>query len=208
VDNGQIGRPNSASAATTAPDTPTRPLTRAAMWAPSGFVPRVVRRGGYGHLMRMSSTEARARFAQCPSATLGTVDAEGRPHLVPVTYVLTDDDHVYIAIDAKPKRTTRLQRLRNIAANPNVSLLADEYADDWDQLWWARADGTARVVELAELTEPTESAGPAARPDGLLAAFQHRYPWYSEHPPTGPVIDITVTRWSGWAFADTQSADP
>jgi PPOX class probable F420-dependent enzyme len=149
--------------------------------------------------MRLGSGEARRRFALSPTATLGTVDPEGRPHLVPVTYVLTADEHIYIAVDSKPKRTTQLKRLSNIAANPSVSLLVDEYADAWEHLWWARADGTAVVRTFAELA--------AVQPDGagsaLLAAFQHRYPWYAEHPPSGPVIDIAVTRWSGWAFADT-----
>jgi PPOX class probable F420-dependent enzyme len=154
--------------------------------------------------VRLSSGEARRRFAASPTATLGTVGPEGRPHLVPVTYVLTADEHVYIAVDSKPKRTTQLKRLSNIAANPNVSLLVDEYADDWEHLWWARADGMATVRAFAEL--PALPALPA--PDGgsgsaLLAEFQHRYPWYVEHPPIGPVIDIAVTRWSGWAFAET-----
>lgn len=151
--------------------------------------------------MRLSSSEARRRFEASPTATLGTVDPEGRPHLVPVTYVLTADEHVYIAVDAKPKRTTQLKRLSNIAANPNVSLLVDEYADDWERLWWVRADGTAAVRAFAELPAlHTPADGPES---GLLAAFRHRYPWYAEHPPIGPVIDIAVTRWSGWAFADT-----
>jgi len=113
-----------------------------------------------------------------------------------VTYVC-DGDHVYIAIDDKPKRAkavgagtaTGLKRLRNIAANPRVSLLASEYADDWDQLWWVRADGMAVIAEFSEL------------PAGLLAAFQARYSWYLSHPPAGPVIDVSVTKWSGWAFA-------
>lgn len=138
--------------------------------------------------MNLSAPEARARFEQSPSATLGTADAAGRPHLVPVTYVLADDDHVYIAIDDKPKRSTDLKRLRNIAVNPQVSLLVNEYAEDWSRLWWARADGTAAVAEFAEL------------PDGLLAAFQARYPWYRTNPPDGPVIDIAVSNWTGWAF--------
>ena len=124
------------------------------------------------------------------TATLGTVDTEGQPHLVPVTFVVSDDDHVYIAIDGKPKRSTDLKRLRNIAANPRVSLLVSEYADDWDELWWVRADGTAAIGEFGEL------------PGGLFAAFQRRYPWYLENPPAGPVVDVCVTRWTGWAFAE------
>jgi PPOX class probable F420-dependent enzyme len=139
--------------------------------------------------VNLSAQEARARFEQSPSAVLGTVDAAGQPHLVPVTYVLSDSDHVYIAIDAKPKRSTNLRRLQNIEANPRVSLLVNEYSDNWEQLWWARADGTAVVTDFGALA------------DGLLAKFQSQYPWYRANPPVGPVIDICVTRWSGWAFA-------
>ena len=84
--------------------------------------------------------------------------------------------------------TTRLRRLANIAANPQVTLLADHYADDWDQLWWARADGHAAV-----LTGPGDIASPVA----LLAA---RYPQYQATPPAGPVIAITVTTWSAWSY--------
>jgi PPOX class probable F420-dependent enzyme len=139
--------------------------------------------------VNLSAQEARARFERSPSAVLGTADAAGQPHLVPVTYVLSDNDHVYIAVDGKPKRSTNLRRLQNIEANPRVSLLVNEYSDNWEQLWWARADGTAVVSDLGD---------PG---DGLLAEFQSRYPWYRADPPAGPVIDICVTRWSGWAFA-------
>jgi PPOX class probable F420-dependent enzyme len=156
---------------------------------------------GYLRGVNIAANDARARFEQSPTATLGTVDADGQPHLVPVTYVLTSDDHVYIAIDGKPKRTTDLKRLRNIAANPQVSLLVSRYADDWEQLWWARADGAATVTEFDRLSLPD------ALPGGLLAAFQSRYPWYRANPPAGPVIDISVTRWSGWAFAEARAGN-
>jgi PPOX class probable F420-dependent enzyme len=143
----------------------------------------------YGQRVNIEAHDARARFGQSPSATLGTVDAAGQPHLVPVTFILSDDDHVYIAIDDKPKRSKGLKRLRNIAANPRVSLLVSKYADDWEQLWWVRADGTAAVAEFSDL------------PAGLPTAFQERYPWYVANPPAGPVIDVSVAKWSGWAFA-------
>jgi PPOX class probable F420-dependent enzyme len=142
--------------------------------------------------MNLTPAEARSRFEDGRRAILGTADETGQPHVVPVVYVVSpsgaDAGHVYIPIDAKPKRSTNLKRLRNIAANPNVSLLVDEYAEDWTRLWWSRADGAARIAEFAEL------------PDGLLATFQARYPWYVEHPPTGPVIEVVVKAWSGWAF--------
>ena len=101
---------------------------------------------------------------------------------------IPDGDRVYIAIDHKPKTTTTgLKRLHNIERNPNVSLLADHYAEDWTALWWVRADGQASII-----SDSAEVAGPIE----LLAA---RYPQYRDHRPDGPVIAITVTRWSSWS---------
>ncbi len=65
---------------------------------------------------------------------LATADATGQPLVVPVCYALdADGRHLYSAIDAKPKRTRQLRRLRNIAANPRVSLVVDEYDEDWSR---------------------------------------------------------------------------
>jgi PPOX class probable F420-dependent enzyme len=129
---------------------------------------------------------ARRLFAEASVARLATVSEAGRPHVVPVTFAV-DGEHIYIAVDAKPKKTRDLQRLRNIRANPRVAVLADRYDDDWASLWWVRADGHAVIED-----EPEQMA----RPIALLAA---RYRQYRENQPQGPVIDITVERWSGWA---------
>jgi PPOX class probable F420-dependent enzyme len=138
----------------------------------------------------MDATEARTRFAAARVARLATVGAGGRPHLVPVVFAL-DGDTLYTAVDdVKPKATTRLKRLANIAANPAVALLADRYEDDWTALWWVRADGTARLLDPGD--------DEAARARALLAA---RYPQYADAPPPGVVIAVDVTRWSGWAAA-------
>ena len=140
----------------------------------------------------MDSAEARRRFAAARVARLATADADGRPHLVPVVFA-ADGDRVWTAVDdVKPKATMRLRRLRNIAANPAVALLADHYEDDdWTALWWARADGTARLLDPAD---------PAAQPARDLLA--ERYAPYRDAPPPGVVVAIDVARWSGWAAAD------
>ena len=93
----------------------------------------------------------RRRFASTPVARLATVRPDGRPHVVPVVFVLVGDV-VYTAIDAKPKKSSRLQRLVNLSAEPRCSLLVDHYEDDWSRLWWVRADGEAAVVEQAAAT--------------------------------------------------------
>ena len=140
----------------------------------------------------MTPDEARSRLAGARVARLATAAADGRPHVVPCTFALLDDATIVSAIDHKPKRTTALRRLANIAANPHVALLADHYADDWDMLWWARADGTARV-----LPPDAEPALRAAAVRGLSA----RYAPYLTRPPQGPLIVIAVRRWSGWSAA-------
>lgn len=137
--------------------------------------------------MRWSQEQARERFGESRVARLATADASGKPHLVPVTFV-TYADTVAIAVDAKPKSTQRLKRLRNIAENPQVTLLVDEYSDEWERLWWARADGHARVVY-------GDSGWRDAR-ERLVG----RYPQYRREPPEGAIVLVTVVRWSGWSF--------
>jgi len=134
----------------------------------------------------VTPADARARFAAARVARLATVSATGQPHLVPVTFALAGDT-IYSAVDAKPKRTTALRRLANVEANPRVSMLVDVYDDDWSQLWWARADGTARILAPADPE--------ATRATALLG---ERYPAFA---PRGPVLAVDVSRWTGWSAA-------
>ncbi|WP_107101368.1 TIGR03668 family PPOX class F420-dependent oxidoreductase [Peterkaempfera griseoplana] len=142
----------------------------------------------------MAAAQARVRFGGCRIARLATADAQGRPHLVPVLFAL-DGDTVLTAVDHKPKRSPRLRRLADIAANPTVCLLADSgYRDDWDLLWWVQARGRARVVP------PDGDPVLRTRAAALLAA---RYPQYRERPPAGAVITVPVDRWLGWRSTGT-----
>lgn len=132
----------------------------------------------------MDPWEARRRFAGARVARLATVAADGRPHLVPMVFAVAGDI-VYSAVDHKPKRTTALRRLANIAANPRVALLVDHYDEDWTALWWVRADGAARVLD-------------PPRPDAV-SLLVDRYRQYRDRPPAGPVLAVEVSRWSGWS---------
>jgi len=122
-------------------------------------------------------------------ASTATAPTAARPHVVPVTFAVYGE-RIVTAIDAKPKTTRKLQRLRNIAVNPHVAVLADRYEDDWARLWWVRADGRASILD-----DPAEMAEPIR----LLA---ERYAQYRDRPPTGPVICIAVDRWTGWAASE------
>jgi PPOX class probable F420-dependent enzyme len=148
--------------------------------------------------MRLDAGETRRRFASARVARLATVGPDGCPHLVPFTFALDSRvgdgdpgprDRIYSAVDAKPKSSTDLRRLRNIRANPQVAVLADHYEEDWGGLWWVRADGQASILDEPAAMSPA------------LALLEERYPQYRAQPPGGPVISIRVTRWTGWAAA-------
>jgi PPOX class probable F420-dependent enzyme len=130
--------------------------------------------------------EAMERLTSSAIARLATVTNEGRPHIVPIVFAI-ENGTLYFAVDKKPKKTTDLQRLKNIAANPAVSVLADHYEDDWSKLWWVRADGIARVV--------TDSAE-AERAVELLA---NKYEQHRRERPAGPVVAISLDRVTGWS---------
>jgi PPOX class probable F420-dependent enzyme len=118
-------------------------------------------------------------------ARLATVGEDGRPHVVPICFVL-DGDTLYSAVDEKPKRTRALRRLRNIEQNPWVEIVIDHYEEDWTKLWWVRLRGRARIVDRDE------------RALELLAA---KYPQYRETPPRGPFVVVEIAGRAEWAAA-------
>lgn len=132
----------------------------------------------------MRHAEALERFRLARVARLATVSADGLPHIVPVTFALSGDT-VVMAVDHKPKSTRNLKRLKNIAANSHVSLLADEYKEDWTQLWWVRVDGTAHVLDDPEAV-------------GWLVS---KYEQYQDNPPEGPAIRVHINTVTSWSFS-------
>jgi PPOX class probable F420-dependent enzyme len=134
----------------------------------------------------METAELRRRFAASHVARLSTVRPDGGPHVVPIVFALVGDT-VFSAVDAKPKRSTALQRIADVRAEPRCALLVDHYEDDWRRLWWVRADGTGAVVD----------APPVGHPG--IQALVRRFPQYRDEPPSGPLLVVTVQRWTGWA---------
>jgi PPOX class probable F420-dependent enzyme len=129
----------------------------------------------------------RSRVAAAPVARLATLRPDGTPRLVPITFVLLDDLICSAVDEVKPKSTTRLARLADVARDPRVGIVVDHYAEDWSALWWVRVDGTAAVHEDGLLHERA------------LGALVAKYPPYGAAPPSGPVVVVTPTRWTGWS---------
>jgi PPOX class probable F420-dependent enzyme len=124
-----------------------------------------------------------AAWARLAAARVGRL-ATSAPRIVPVTFAVAGAAIVH-AVDHKPKATRGLARLEDLRRDPRASLLVDHYDEDWSQLWWVRADGTARVLDVAEATEAVD-------------ALVEKYPQYAGRRPAGPVVVLDVHRVSGW----------
>ena len=118
-------------------------------------------------------------------ARLATTDPDGRPHLVPIVFAL-DGQTLYSAVDAKPKRSRRLRRVANARERPNVTVLVDQYEDDWGRLWWISLRGRARVLDTGVEAE---------RALGLLV---DKYEQYRREPPGRPVLAVDILEWRNW----------
>jgi PPOX class probable F420-dependent enzyme len=100
-------------------------------------------------------------------------------------------DRLASVVDDKPKRTTALKRLANVAANVAVEVVVDHYDDrDWSALWWVRVAGRARVV--------ADGREHNAAVDDLVAKYEQ----YGDRRPAGPVLLVDVERITSWQASD------
>lgn len=140
--------------------------------------------------MRLPDDEARARLAAHDHGVLCTVHAERGADAVPVAYAVDDDGYVGVPVDrVKAKTSWRLQRERNLEADPRAVLLVEHWdPGDWSRLWWVRAE-LRRQGDVG----PDRTAALAARLAG-------RYPPYRDEP-FARVIVLRIVGVSGWAAA-------
>jgi PPOX class probable F420-dependent enzyme len=129
------------------------------------------------------------RLSTARVARLATTDPDGRPHLVPIVFAL-EGETLYSAVDHKPKRSSKLRRIENARARPDVTILFDHYDEDWDGLWWIRLRGRARVLDDGDERERA------------LALLRGKYAQYRDEPPDGPVLAVDVTEVREWSATD------
>jgi PPOX class probable F420-dependent enzyme len=77
---------------------------------------------------------------------LATAGRDGRPHVVPVCFAWLPP-YIYSAIDGKPKRTTLLRRLRNIAETGRAAIVVDRWSEDWKKLSYVLVEGAAVILD-------------------------------------------------------------
>ena len=120
---------------------------------------------------------------------MATADAEDTPHIVPVCYAF-DGENIYTALDRKSKRlpARRLRRVLNILANPRISLIFDDYSEDWSELGYVLVHGTAELLEAGRDRDCAE------------ALLREKYPQYVDLLDAGSsVIKVVPGRVTSWS---------
>ena len=137
--------------------------------------------------MRLADHEARARLAAHDHGILCTVHAKRGVDAVPVAYVVDEDGYVGAPVDqVKAKASLRLQRERNLEADPRATLLIEHWdRRDWSQLWWVRA-------------ELRWQGDAPSRARALGARLAGRYPQYQGQPFVR-VLVLRIVGLAGWA---------
>lgn len=132
---------------------------------------------------------ARALLRAARVGHLGLLDGDGRPRVLPVTYVV-HDGALWSAIDRKPKRDPGREpaRVRWLRRDPHATLTADRYDDDWSRLAWVQVLGDVSVRAAGE--------EPAA-----VAALAAKYPQYARERPPGPLLRLEPARALWWSAA-------
>lgn len=147
------------------------------------------------------SPDARLFLAEARRATLATTDDRGRPRLVPICFVVSEDlateaPVIHTPLDEKPKHEAdpwRLARVHDIVARPSVTILVDRWAEDWSELAWLRVHGEAVVLEPDDALTADERAS-------AIDALRAKYPQYVDHALAArPLIRIVLSSAVSWA---------
>jgi PPOX class probable F420-dependent enzyme len=144
----------------------------------------------------MLSDRERRFLAHQRVAHLATADQSAVPHVVPVCFAISGAT-LYITIDEKPKRrpVTALKRLRNIAENPAVAVIADRYDEDWARLGWVMLRGYAEILREGQEHRDAQ------------ALLRSRYPQLDAMQiATYPVIAVRIDRTTSWGNLSVAAA--
>lgn len=138
-------------------------------------------------MVQLSSIQARL-LAGARIGHLSTSDTTGAAHVIPVCYAF-DGHSIYSVLDQKPKRTslTRLRRVKNILANPQVALVVDHYEEEWTRLWYILVTGHAELLVEGDEREQA------------IVKLREKYQQYRDMDiDLNPVIKITPVKVVSW----------
>ena len=134
---------------------------------------------------RLFTGREAAFVAAARVGALATSYPDGRPHVVPVSFVM-DLDRLVFATEAST------QKVRNIRADPNVAISFDRYDEDWSQLKQVIVHGEAYVLEMGFEFERDR------------ALLYDKFPQYESEAPieegSSVIVEVRVDRVVSWGL--------
>lgn len=129
------------------------------------------------HIARWLDTERRA--------VMSTILPDGAPHSVPVVFAVVGNE-IVSPLDHKPKKGVVLRRVRNLESDDRVTLLIDNWDEEWTRIGWLMVRGSAAVD--------------AEYPDSLGHALNARYPQYAPDERHDALIRLRPTQSLWWSW--------
>jgi nitroimidazol reductase NimA-like FMN-containing flavoprotein (pyridoxamine 5'-phosphate oxidase superfamily) len=117
-------------------------------------------------------------------ARVATVASDGVPHNVPVC-PLFQNNRIYFGTERSARK------VRNIEANPTVTVVFDEYTEAWNYLRGIMLQGNARIVTAKEFRE-------------FRKKIYAKYSQYERSAPLGDrdsvIVEVTPERKFSWGI--------
>ena len=134
--------------------------------------------------MRLTDREKRfiSRQKVC---RIATIDPSRTSHNVPVCHVLVGA-RIYFASEKRAKK------VRNVARNSRITVVLDEYSDDWSRLKGLMIVADARVIEKGRMF------------DRARKALYRKYPQYRKYVPIeegeAVIVELTLRKRFSWGI--------
>jgi PPOX class probable F420-dependent enzyme len=145
--------------------------------------------------IRMSHAEATAMLEGTPNLSLATLDREGYPHLVAMSFALDANGNIVMTSFGKAQKVINLRR------NPRVAVMV-EHGHAYDKIKGVMIRGVAEIVEDTEavlatmklvVSKMARLAGKETTPDDVIITDAYR-----RQAEKRAVIKIRPEKWASW----------
>lgn len=146
-------------------------------------------------LIRMTPAEATAMLESTPNLSLATLDRDGYPHLVAMSFALDADGNIVMTSFGKAQKVINLKR------DPRVAVMV-EHGLAYDKIKGVMIRGRAEIVEGAEavlrtmrmvVSKASRVAGRPLAPDEVTITDAYR-----RQAEKRVVIRIHPEKWASW----------
>jgi PPOX class probable F420-dependent enzyme len=145
--------------------------------------------------IRMTPAEASAMLESTPNLSLATLDRDGYPHLVAMSFAVDADGNIVMTSFGKAQKVINLKR------NPRVAVMV-EHGRAYDKIKGVMIRGVAEVIHDTEavlatmklvVSKMARIAGKETTPDDVIITEAYR-----RQASKRAVIRIHPEKWASW----------